>query len=532
MAGGFCDDEVVAHHYRRSDLDQGFLIPPDIRDWLDKDHVAWLVIEAVAAMDTSAFHRRRPSRKTTRSAAGRAGYDPDQLLALLIYAYAVGERSSRRIEKLCWTDVAFRILCGNDIPDHTVIARFRQEHDTAFEDLFTQVLMLCQANGMGRFGELALDGTKIAANAAKDATRSEAALNKMVRDCIDDAYRTDKAETDAIRRGKDDSMPPSLRTGAARKATLAKAVAKLEAARHADIEAQRASDPSGEDQISKADARVERAERRHKQAIAEHAQRAQKWQARVDAGDVRPGPTPKSAEQTTRVNRAAQRLERAKNTAMAVRTPKADGGRAKDYRVNLTDPDSALMKTREGFIQGFNAQLVVSQDYLIVCAQASANPTDMNSYIPMVEGAQDTIAAVWGAQAKEEIGVVLADAGYCSVANLTAEGPDRLIATDSRRARARREPENANLELSEYASPEIAAMRRRLATEEGAAQYARRGALVEPVNAHLKDRRGLRRFARRGLDAINAELKLAAAATNLARLLTTNNITRGALIAY
>lgn len=523
---------MVAHHYRPSNLDQGFLIPPDIREWLDPDHVAWLVIEAVEAMDTTAFHRRRPNRKTKSSAAGRAGYNPDRLVALLIYAYAVGQRSSRQIEKLCWTDVAFRILCGNDIPDHTVIARFRQEHDTAFENLFTQVLMLCQANGMGRFGELALDGTKIAANASRGATRSEATLREMARESIDDAYRTDKAESDAIRRGKDDSMPPALRGHEQRKKTVAAAVAKLEAAKEADIEAQKAADPAGKDDVTRADERVVEATGKYEQAIAEHTERARRRQARVDAGDRNPGPAPKPAHETTRVAIAAARLERAKNTAAAVRTPKSDGGRAKNYKVNLTDPDSALMKTRGGFVQGFNAQLVVSSDYVIVCAQASANPVDTHSYQPMVAAAHDTIEQVWGADAASSIGVVLADAGYCSVDNLTAEGPNRVIATDSRRSRARREPENANTDPSDYAKPEITAMREYLATEEGAARYARRGALVEPVNAHLKDRRGLRRFSRRGLDAINAELNLAAATTNLLRLLTTKNITRGALIAH
>jgi transposase len=522
---------VVAHQYRPSNLDQGFLIPPDIRDWLDNDHVAWLVIDAVAIMDTTAFHRRRRTN-IKNSAAGRAGYDPDRLLALLIYAYATGQRSSRRIEKLCWTDVAFRVLCGNDIPDHTVVARFRQEHDKAFEDLFTQVLMLCKANGMGRFGELALDGTKVAANASKSATHSEATVRKIARDSIDDAYRTDKAETDQIRAGKDDSLPPNLRSRKAREKTLAAAVAKLDADKQADIDAQKAADPGGRDRARKADDRVAQATGKHAKALAEHAQRAARRQAKIDAGDVRPGPAPKPAEETTRVKDAAGRLERAKNTAIAVRTPKSEGGKAKDYRVNLTDPDSALMKTTDGFIQGFNGQLVVTTDYLIICAEASANPTDMHSYEPMVAAAQDMIAAVWGAEAKESIGVVLADAGYCSVANLTAEGPKRAIATDSRRSRARREPENANTDLSEHASPEVAAMREYLATDEGAAQYSRRGALVEPVNGHIKDRRGLRQFSRRGLAAINAELKLSAATTNLLRLLTTMNITRGALIAY
>lgn len=493
-----------------------FLIPPDIRDWLDPDHVAWLVLDAVAVMNTSAFHRSRPGRKNTSSVAGQRGYDPDLLLGLLIYAYAVGERSSRRIEKLCWTDVAFRVLCGNDIPDHTVIARFRQRHDKAFEDLFTQVLVLCAKSGMGRFGNVALDGTKIAANAAKDATRSEKSLRAAAREMLDESYAVDKAEETAARRGDDDSMPPRLRTAQGRRAAIAKALAAIEAQKTVDAER------DGPMSISAAKQRAEAAEARYEKAEAHHRQVTDNWQARVNSGVLHPGPKPVPTSANVTVQKAKAVAERARAAYEQRCVPATEGGSGRNYRANLTDPDSKLMKTRDGFVQGFNAQLVVSDDYLIVAAEVSDDPTDVGSYVPMVAAAAEAITEVWGQDAR--IGCVLADAGYWSPDNATAPGPDALIATGSRRTLSAdadaAQDDSVENEEHDGTSTALTAMRARLATPDGHAAYTRRGALVEPVNGHLKDRRGLRRFSRRGLAAAKAELHLAAAVTNLARMFT------------
>lgn len=494
----------MAYDYRPVDRDQGFLIPPDIREWLDRDHVVWFVLDAVARMDTTAFHRPRRGRTNPASAAGKRGYDPDLLLVLLIYAYAVGERSSRRIERLCQTDVAFRVLCGNDIPDHTVIARFRRDHDTAFVDLFTAVLMLCQAAGMGRFGQVALDGTKIAANAAKSRTRSETALRNTARDITDDAYRVDHAEETATRRGDhhdQDRMPPGLRSDGARSAAIEKALAR--------IEERKAADTAGDDALAAARVRADRTRAKFERLDAEHRARTLAWQTRVDAGDRRPGPRPVPTEQNVTVQKAKAVADRAKAAHENLLVPAEAGGRGRTYRANLTDPESALMKTRGGFIQGYNAQLVASDDHLIIAADLTDDPTDPGWYRPMITAATDTITQLWGGDT--EIGCVLADAGYCSQSNLTAPGPDRLIATGSRRSTGPRRAE----------SVELAAMRARLATDAGRAAYKRRGAVIEPINAHLKDRRGLRTFSRRGLVAAKAELHLAAAVTNLLRLFTT-----------
>lgn len=500
----------MAREYRPWNLDQGFLIPPDIREWLDPDHVVWMVIDAVAAMDTTAFHQARPGRKSKTATQGARGYNPDALLALLIYAYAVGQRSSRKIEALCWTDVAFRVVCGNDIPDHTVIARFRQRHDKAFEDLFTQVLVLCVSSGMGRFGVLALDGTKIGANASIGANRSEARLRKMAREAIDDAYETDRAEEAAARRGDDDRLPPGLRAGN-RAATIEKLVASIEAEKQADADA----DPKS-NTVAAAQARVDRAQAKVDRLTARTEQLTRAHRERVQAGDPRPGPEPKPAAENQTIGKAIAVLDRAKADLAKRSTPVTAGGTGKEYRRNLTDPDSRIMKTRTGFAQCFNAQTVVSEDYLIVAASVSGDGTDMHRFAPMLADLEtmiDTLNTATGTD--HRAGTVLADAGYFSTSNLTCPGPQRLIADGSRRTMAG-DPAAPD-PIPESATP-IERMRHRLRTDEGRSLYKRRGALVEPVNAHLKDQRGLRRFARRGIAAVQAEMHLAAAVTNLLRL--------------
>ena len=167
-------------------------------DWLTEGHLAWFVIDAVAVLDTSGLHERAAARRDgtpARSTAGRAGYDPDMLLALLIYGYACGERSSRRFERLCATDVAFRVICAGDVPDHTVISRFRQTHADSFVELFAQVLRLCRAAGLAELGTVAIDGTKIAANASRLANRSHEWLAAEATR-RDPATGTDPAGTD------------------------------------------------------------------------------------------------------------------------------------------------------------------------------------------------------------------------------------------------------------------------------------------------------------------------------------------------
>ncbi|WP_216363114.1 transposase, partial [Arthrobacter sp. Hiyo1] len=146
--------------------DQVFLLPPDMRDWLPEDHLVWLVIEIVETLDVSSFEASR-----RRGGVGAAGYDPRMLLGLLVYAYCRGVRSSRQVERLCHTDIAFKVACAGDVPDHATIARFRAVSEEAFAGLFAQVLLIAARAGLARFGTIAIDGTKIPANASIDANR-------------------------------------------------------------------------------------------------------------------------------------------------------------------------------------------------------------------------------------------------------------------------------------------------------------------------------------------------------------------------
>src|SRR5215813_9190395 len=189
----------MAKGYRPVDRDQPFLFPPDMREWLPGDHPVWLVIRAVGLMDTSAFHAGRRTGGAgaagrlygwaflpggRRGGGGAAGYDPDMLVTVLVWGYAHKVTSSREIEGLCGTDVAFRVICAGNLPDHVTVARFRKAFPGLVEGFFAQVLILCARLGMGRLGTIALDGMKIAASASKAANRTEEGLRKLAREAV------------------------------------------------------------------------------------------------------------------------------------------------------------------------------------------------------------------------------------------------------------------------------------------------------------------------------------------------------------
>jgi transposase len=269
------------------DRDQSFLLPPDMREWLSDDHLAWLVIAVVAEIDTTAFHTR-----PGRSWAGRSRFDPDMMLTLLVYAYANKVLSSRRIEALCAVDVAFRLICAGDAPDHVTLARFRRKNLAAFEDLFARVLVLCAQAGMARVGTVAIDGTKIAANASGDANRSEDWLRAQAADIAKDmaaaAEATDAGEDDLFgpdRRGDEvpeDLTDPStrsariqalLRRAEADKAERGKAAAERDNAARQYVDnlrggAGRGRPPAAADPVEVARARVDRETRRAQAARA------------------------------------------------------------------------------------------------------------------------------------------------------------------------------------------------------------------------------------------------------------------------
>ena len=227
----------MAKGYRPVDRDQPFLFPPDMREWLPPDHPVWLVIRAVGGhMDTSAFHAGRRT-----GGAGTAGYDPDMLVTVLVWAYAHRVTSSREIERLCGTDVAFRVICAGNLPDHATFARFRGDFPEAVAAFFTEVLVLCARLGMGKLGTVALDGMKIAANASKAANRTEEGLAKLAEQAVAAHAAADQAE-DALfgagRRG--DEVPEEAWRPRRRDERIAAALAGLRAEREAAEQAEAA----------------------------------------------------------------------------------------------------------------------------------------------------------------------------------------------------------------------------------------------------------------------------------------------------
>lgn len=179
----------MGYNFRSVEREQAFLLPPSLRDWLPEDDLAWLVLDAVAEMDLGPIYARYRS-----DGWGAAAFDPALMTALLLYAYATGERSSRRIEARCRRDIAYRVITANQVPDHATIARFRVDHEAALGDLFGEVFRLCAAAGLTQIGLLAIDGTKLAADAAEDANRTAAALDTEIAAILAEAAATDAAE--------------------------------------------------------------------------------------------------------------------------------------------------------------------------------------------------------------------------------------------------------------------------------------------------------------------------------------------------
>lgn len=535
----------MAKGYRAVERDQQFLLPPDMREWLPPDHLAWFVIDAVAQLDLKALHARR-----RLGGAGRQAYDPAMLLAVLIYAYAVGERSSRQIERRCLTDVAFRVLAANQGPDHSTIARFRAEHEGSVGELFGQVLLLCARQGLGNFGRVSVDGSKIAANASIDANRQRQWVREQAARMLAEAAEVDAAEDAEFGAARGDELPEALRDPQARAAAIAAALEEIkhqeEAASGQQGEPGEAPSPCTAERVSQREQRLQALERELEShhaaqalAIAEH-ERA-RAAARATGTPIWGGGRPKP--ETARMRQLAAQLQRARarheqelrrqaeQVAAAAEQRRgaerlaAQGDEAR--RVNLTDPHSRLMPTRKGFVQGYNVQFAVTDDQLIVASEVTQNPTDYGAFVPMMQAAQTAAAQMRparpdtdqaSAEAGAEVGIMLADAGYLSVANLTAAGPDRLIAVGKRRTvEHERHHDPASGPPPVDATP-IEAMGHRLRTEGGIRDYRRRGATVEPAIGSIKHRLGLRTLSRRGLAAAKAEVNFTALTHNLLKL--------------
>jgi transposase len=567
----------VAKGYRPVVRDQQFLLPPDMRQWLPDSHLVWTLIEAVRLLDTSVLHAR-----CRTGGVGRAGYDPDMMLTLLFYAYARGISSSRQIERLCWDDVAFRVICAQDVPDHTTIWRFAEMTPELVQDLFAQVLTLCAKAGMVKLDTITLDGTKVAANASKSANRSEehirAELERRAQAAVAAHLATDAQENALF--GVDvrgDEPPAELTDPRRRGPRLERALADLRREREAE-QAERAAmaqehlDRAREGTTRRgavpADVRVAAAEVRLQRAIAVQQAKIEEWERRnaeriAAGGRGLEGSRPQPVEEHFAVVRARASLAKAQT-----RQAKRDNNQERQRLAlrNTTDPDSRLMPTRSGFIQGYNAQNVVTEDLFILATDVTQQTGDAEQWEPMMDQAQkatDLVTTVRSGQAQAAgesctcpaehdededdppapsagvdvvqgrpacplhpngIGIAIGDAGYLSRRNLTAPGPDRLIATGKRHdvEKAARtpagEPTTQQPDSGDGEPDPIDAMADRLRTPEAIAIYRQRGHIAETPHGHIKHNMGIRAFARHGLARVKAEWTLICTVYNLERL--------------
>jgi hypothetical protein len=391
---------------------------------------------------------------------------------LLIYAYSRGLCSSRGIERACVEDIAFRVIASNQKPDHATIARFRRRHEAALAGLFTEVLELCAEAGLAKVGMIAIDGSKLSANASQESTRSH---EQIVRELLERADRIDEQEDELHGDRRGDELPEELLTREGRRKVLAEAKRRLIERRAKE---ERPIPRSRTERLTEAKRRLEEEHEVHCQANAAYEQ----WR---ETGRMKNG----------------RRFGAPPKAYIPPERP--------DGRINVTDLDSGSMKTLRGHMQGYNVQAACNEQQIVIAAEVTVVAPDFGSLEPMVLA---TLRELGAAGIQERPGVVLADAGYwhqVQMENVINHGMQVLIPPDA----ANRNGARPGWEGGYYDH-----MRRVLSTDYGGGLYKRRQAMIEPVFAHTKFNRKLIRFMRRGRSAVRSEWRLMTATHNLLKL--------------
>ena len=447
----------MAYNLLPCDREQAYLMPPSMREWLSEGHLAWFIVDAVGEMDLREFYAAYRN-----DGWGAAAYDPAMMVGVLLYAYCLGLRSSRGIARALEEDLGFRVVAANQQPDFRTLCRFRAEREEALEKLFVQVLRLCREAGLVKLGVVAVDGTKVAANAALAANRSHEAIEEEVQRILAEAKATD-AEEDA--RYGPERRGDELAEGLGRRAERLK-------------------------RLKEAKERLEREALAAAQAAQEHL--AQRQAEEEASGKKKRGRKPRMVEP---------------------RPPQ-------QAKANTTDPDSRIMKSRQGYVQGYNVQAVVSEDQIVIAVGVTQEANDVHQLKPMLQIMEHTLEAA-GIEDRPKVG--LADAGYWSEANVATctypEGPDLLIATtkDWKQRKLLREKGCPRGRIPKGLSTRER-MERKLLTKRGRALYKMRGILVEPVLGQMKEGQRFRRFMRRGIEAASSEAVLIGTTHNLLKL--------------
>lgn len=440
----------MAQRFVTADRDQEWLLPPSMRDWLPAGHLAWFVIELVDELDLREF-----VAVYRQDGQGRPPFDPAVMVALLVYSYCVGVRSSRQIERRCMEDVASRVVAGGLQPDHVTIARFRSRHQDALAGLFSQVLGVCAKAGLVRAGTVSIDGTKVLANASLSRSMTVEGLRAEAERILSEADQVDAAEDAELGERRGDELPDELVNPRTRAGRIRNLLDEVEA-----------------EQQAVKDSRTERIAR-YDEAVA----RGRRPEGRVVSRN--------HDERELRVLRK---------------------------KVNVTDPDSRIVRSTRGLVQGYNAQATVGDGQIVIAARIAPGAADQTELGPMIQAAGEELAA---AGIQQTVRRVLADSGYWNTPQMTAAqqaGIETIVPPTSRRgekpARKRKPPQGEHADR-------INAL---LATPEGQRIYKARQYTVEPVFAYIKHLRRIDRFSRRGRTAVEAEWQLITATHNVLKL--------------
>jgi len=445
-------------HFQPYSLEQPFLLPQDLREWLPPDHLVYFIHDVVATMDLRAIYETYDG-----SRGGQPPFHPQMMVSLLLYGYCVGVASSRKIEKATHEVIPFRVIAGDQHPDHDTVAEFRKRHLAALAALFVQVLRLCQEAGLVKLGHVALDGTKMYANASKHKAMSygrmqktEAELAEAVETLLREAEAVDAAEDAEYGQGRrGDELPEELRFKQSRLKKIREAKAALEAQARAAAETKR-------------------------------AERAEEEKQREASGEARKGRAPKEISDAPAP--AAQR--------------------------NFTDPESRIMKdgATKAFEQCYNCQAAVdSHAQIIVAANVTQETNDKQQVQPVFEKMKENLGGAVPAQTS-------ADNGYFSEPNVTyldGQGTDAYIATGRQKHGERvlsahgRLPQNATVKER---------MTRKLRTICGRLAYSKRKETVEPAFGQIKWARGFWQFLLRSLNKVGREWDLICLTHNLLKL--------------
>jgi transposase len=477
-------------------------------------HLVWTVLDAVGELELSAFYA-----DYRVDGYGRPAYEPSMMVALLLYAYARGNRSSRGIERACIEDVAYRVVAGNLAPDHSTIAEFRCRHERALGEVFSGVLGLCARAGLASIGVVAIDGTKMSANASINANRD---FGQIAREILAEAAETDRREDELYGTARGDELPEHLRTREGRRKALREAKERLHRERGHTLEV-----PGDDDAPVAVELDLQHFVTRPqgRRAWVREGRRALEAQRDREDRSI-------AKDRTERLFEGCRRLEEeldfehashAAYEAWRVRGIAADGsrrmapGKVKSHEpvlaptglINTTDHDSRVVRTHgQPPLQGYNAQLAVNDKQVVLAAEITTESPDFGHLEPMVRATQRELGAF-------DLGdpeVVLADAGYWhqrQMEALVSDGLHVLIPPDAGLRKGARPGWTGGL---------YDFMRRVLATPHGRALYRQRPVTIEPVFGQIKFNRQIRRFQRRGRAACRSEWRFIAATHNLLKL--------------